>query len=83
LVDSSEMIKSIGCKWVFKRKIDIDDNVQTYKTRLVSKSYQKKKQGVDFNEAFSSVVLLNFIRILLATVAYHDCQNCIPKWKSL
>jgi hypothetical protein len=43
LVDSSEMIKSIGCKWVFKRKIDIDDNVQTYKTRLVSKSYQKKK----------------------------------------
>ncbi|KAL4272637.1 hypothetical protein GQ457_13G013470 [Hibiscus cannabinus] len=38
LVDLPERVKSIGCKWVFKKKTDIDGNVQTYKGRLVDKA---------------------------------------------
>ena len=37
LVDPLEGIKPIGCKWVFKKKIDRKDNVVTYKARLVAK----------------------------------------------
>ncbi|WRX30092.1 Reverse transcriptase [Theobroma cacao] len=37
LVDAPERVKPIGCKWVFKRKTDMDGNVQTYKARLVAK----------------------------------------------
>ncbi|KAL4283067.1 hypothetical protein GQ457_16G017470 [Hibiscus cannabinus] len=35
LVEPSEGIKPIGCKWVFKKKTNMDGNVQTYKGRLV------------------------------------------------
>ncbi|KAK8635004.1 hypothetical protein V6N13_022882 [Hibiscus sabdariffa] len=38
LVEPPEGIKPIGCKWVFKKKIDMDGNVQTYKGRLVAKA---------------------------------------------
>ncbi|KAL4383435.1 hypothetical protein GQ457_15G017190 [Hibiscus cannabinus] len=38
LVEPSERVKPIGCKWVLKKKIDMDGNVQTYKGRLVAKA---------------------------------------------
>ena len=31
LVDPSEGVKPIGCKWVFKRKRGTDGKVETYK----------------------------------------------------
>ncbi|KAK8686134.1 hypothetical protein V6N13_125161 [Hibiscus sabdariffa] len=41
LVEPPEGIKPIGCKWVFKRKTDMDGNVQTYKERLVAKGFRQ------------------------------------------
>ncbi|KAK8540293.1 hypothetical protein V6N12_046580 [Hibiscus sabdariffa] len=41
LVEPPEGIKRIGCKWVFKKKTDMDGNVQTYKGRLVAKGYRQ------------------------------------------
>ncbi|KAL4388746.1 hypothetical protein GQ457_09G017270 [Hibiscus cannabinus] len=38
LVEPPVGIKPIGCKWVFKKKTDMDGNVQTYKGRLVAKA---------------------------------------------
>ncbi|KAL4364181.1 hypothetical protein GQ457_04G021280 [Hibiscus cannabinus] len=38
LVEPPEGVKPIGCKWVFKKKTDMDGNVQTYKGRLVAKA---------------------------------------------
>ncbi|KAK8523031.1 hypothetical protein V6N12_073742 [Hibiscus sabdariffa] len=37
LVEPPEGIKPIGCKWVFKKKTEMDGNVHTYKGRLVAK----------------------------------------------
>ncbi|KAK8554175.1 hypothetical protein V6N12_031146 [Hibiscus sabdariffa] len=37
LVEPPEGIKPIGCKWVFKKKTDMDGNIQTCKGRLVAK----------------------------------------------
>ena len=39
LVFPPEEIRPIGCKWVFKKKIDMECNVVTYKARLVAKGY--------------------------------------------
>ncbi|KAK8557845.1 hypothetical protein V6N12_010069 [Hibiscus sabdariffa] len=39
LVEPPEGIKPIGCKWVFKKKTDMDGNLQTYKRRLVAKGF--------------------------------------------
>ncbi|KAK8662901.1 hypothetical protein V6N13_024787 [Hibiscus sabdariffa] len=38
LVEPPKGVKPIGCKWVFKKKTDMDGNVQTYKGRLVAKA---------------------------------------------
>ena len=39
LVDPTIDIKTIGCKWIYKKKIDIDGIIHTYKARLVAKCY--------------------------------------------
>ena len=41
LVDTSKSLKTIGCKWVFKKKPDVDGNVQTYKARQVAKGFKQ------------------------------------------
>ena len=73
LVDAPEGINPIGCKWVFKKKIGADGNVETYKSRLVAKGF-RQKQGIDYDETFSPVAMLKSIRILLAIAAYYDYE---------
>ncbi|KAK8563377.1 hypothetical protein V6N12_035525 [Hibiscus sabdariffa] len=73
LVEPPEGIKHIGCKWVFKKKTDMDGNVQTYKGRLVAKGF-RQIHGVDYDETFSPVAMIKSIRILLAVAAFHDYE---------
>ena len=40
LSDAPEGVKPIGCKWVFKKKTDMEGKVVTYKARLVTKGYR-------------------------------------------
>ena len=42
LVDAPEGVTPIGCKWVFKKKIGADGQVETYKARLVAKGFRQK-----------------------------------------
>ena len=46
LVDAPKGVKPVGCKWVFKRKTDMDGNIITYKARLVAKGYTQR-QGIE------------------------------------
>ncbi|PKI39011.1 hypothetical protein CRG98_040609 [Punica granatum] len=73
LVDPPEGVKPIRCKWVFKKKTDVDGNVITFKGRLVAKDF-KQVHGVDYDETFSPMAMLKSIRILLAITAYYDYE---------
>ena len=73
LVDPPEGIEPIGCKWIFKKKTNMEGNVITYKARLVAKGY-RKKQGIDYDKTSSLVAMLKSIRILLAIVALYDYE---------
>ena len=35
-----ENVTPIGCKWVFKKKIGVDGQVETYKVRLMAKNFR-------------------------------------------
>ena len=71
LVDPPEGVKPIGCKWIFKRKTDMDRLI--YKGRLVAKGF-KQIHGIDYDETFSPVAMFKSIRIMLAIATYHDYE---------
>ena len=64
--------KTVGCKWIFKKKKGIPSVEDArFKSRLVAKGYSQR-EGMDFNEVFSLVVRHSSIRVLLAMVALYD-----------
>ena len=76
LINPPEGTKTIGYKWVFKKKTDMDGKVHTYKARLVAKGF-KQTHGIDYDETFPPVARLKSIRIFIAIAAYHDYES----WK--
>nr|GEY45738.1 hypothetical protein [Tanacetum cinerariifolium] len=65
--------KTVGCKWLLKKKTDMDRVVHTYKACLVAKGYTQT-QGIDYEETFSPVADIRAIRILIAITAYYDYE---------
>ena len=64
--------KAIGCKWVYAKKEGFSNEVH-FKARLVAKGYAQK-EGIDYNEVFSSIVKHSSIKILLALIAQFDLE---------
>ncbi|GJS68482.1 retrotransposon protein, putative, ty1-copia subclass [Tanacetum coccineum] len=62
-------------EWIFKKKIDMDGKVHTYKARLVMKGYTQT-HGIDYEENFSPVAKIKSIRIMLAIAMIHDYEIC-------
>nr|GEZ14267.1 hypothetical protein [Tanacetum cinerariifolium] len=73
LVDLPPNYKTVGSKWLFKKKTDMDGNVHTYKARLVAKDFTQT-YGVDYEETFSPVADIRAIRILIAIAAFYDYE---------
>ncbi|KAL0462892.1 UNVERIFIED_CONTAM: Retrovirus-related Pol polyprotein from transposon RE1 [Sesamum latifolium] len=46
LVDLPPGCTTIGCKWIFKKKLKPDGSVDKFKARLVAKGF-KQKEGID------------------------------------
>ena len=66
-------IVPIGNKWIFKRKIDVDGQINTFKAKLVAKGYSQR-QRIDYDKIFSLVAMIKSIRILLVIASYYDYE---------
>jgi Reverse transcriptase (RNA-dependent DNA polymerase) len=73
LVQLPKSRKALRNKWVFKLKRDGNGELMKYKARLVVKGFGQK-QGIDFEEIFSPVVKMTFIRAVLGLVAGLDLE---------
>nr|GEU53750.1 zinc finger, CCHC-type [Tanacetum cinerariifolium] len=63
--------KALGCKWILKRKMKVDGNIDKYKARLVIQSFRQKER-IDFFDTYAPVARISTIRLLLALAAIHD-----------
>ncbi|KAL0410984.1 UNVERIFIED_CONTAM: Retrovirus-related Pol polyprotein from transposon RE2 [Sesamum latifolium] len=73
LVDPPKGVRPVGCKWVYKRKLEADGEVTAFKARLVAKGYTQRP-GVNFEETNSPVAMAKSIRILLAIGTWYDYE---------
>nr|GEV03498.1 hypothetical protein [Tanacetum cinerariifolium] len=65
--------KTVGSKWIFKKKTDMDGIVHIYKARLVAKGYTQLYGG-DYEETLSPITNIRVIRILISIMAFYDYE---------
>ncbi|GJW84426.1 zinc finger, CCHC-type containing protein [Tanacetum coccineum] len=71
LVDLPPGCKPLGCKWIFKRKLKVDETIEKFKARLVIQSF-KQKSGIDYFNSYALVAHVSTIRLLIAMASIHN-----------
>ncbi|KAK4386324.1 Retrovirus-related Pol polyprotein from transposon TNT 1-94 [Sesamum angolense] len=71
LVDLPPGCTTIGCKWIFKKKLKPNGTVDKFKARLVAKGF-KQKDGIDYFDTYSPVSRLTTIRVLIALASVYN-----------
>ncbi|GJX22789.1 zinc finger, CCHC-type containing protein [Tanacetum coccineum] len=66
-----DAMKPLGCKWIFKRKLNVDGTVEKFKARLVIQGF-KQKSGIDYFDTYALVARISVIRLLIALASIHS-----------
>ena len=66
LVKREPHMKVIPVKWVFSKKLGLDNSVDRYKCRLVAKGF-RQREGLEYEDVFAPVSSRSTFRTLMAT----------------
>ncbi|GJZ16905.1 zinc finger, CCHC-type containing protein [Tanacetum coccineum] len=70
-MQSRDSCKLLGCKWIFKRKMQVDGTIDKFKARLVIQGF-RQKEGINYFDTFALVARITTIKLLLALAAIHN-----------
>nr|GEW11973.1 zinc finger, CCHC-type [Tanacetum cinerariifolium] len=73
LVNLHPNSKTVGSKWLFKKKTNMDETVHTYKAHLIEKGFTQTPR-IDYEETFH-VADIRVIRILIAIAVFYDYED--------
>ena len=73
LVDLPPGCKTIGCKWVLRKKLKSDGSIDKYKARVVAKGF-KQLEGLEFFDTLYPVTRITSISLLVAMAAIFYLQ---------
>lgn len=69
LVDPPVGHNIVGCRWIFRKKLNAEGKVKRFKARLVAQGFTQRF-GSDFTEVFAPVAMQSTFRVLLAIAGY-------------
>ncbi|GJZ42179.1 zinc finger, CCHC-type containing protein, partial [Tanacetum coccineum] len=75
LADLPLGFKPLGCKWIFKRKLKVDETIEKFKERLVIQGF-RQKSWIDYFDTFALVACISTIRLLIAMESIHNLIIC-------
>ncbi|GKA67030.1 zinc finger, CCHC-type containing protein [Tanacetum coccineum] len=71
LTDLPPGCKPIGCKWIFKRKLKVDETIEKFKARLVIQGF-RQKSGIYYFDTYAPMTHISTIRLLIAMASIHN-----------
>ncbi|GKD34758.1 coatomer subunit alpha-1, partial [Tanacetum coccineum] len=71
LADLPLGFKPLDCKWIFKRKLKVDETIEKFKERLVIQGF-RQKSWIDYFDTFALVARISTIRLLIAMTSIHN-----------
>ena len=73
LVNLTPGSKTLGSKWIFRRKMKADGAIAKYKATLVIKGY-RQREGLDYFDMHSPVTRITSMRMVIVIAALHGLE---------
>nr|GEW34792.1 zinc finger, CCHC-type [Tanacetum cinerariifolium] len=71
LADLNLGCKPLCCKWIFKRRLKVDETIEKFKARLIIQGF-KQKLGINYFDTYAPVEHISTIRLLIAMASIHN-----------
>ncbi|GJU58578.1 zinc finger, CCHC-type containing protein [Tanacetum coccineum] len=71
LADLPPGCKPLCYKWIFKRKLKVDETIEKFKDRLVIQGF-RQKSGLDYLDTHALVARISTIRLLITLASIHS-----------
>ena len=73
LVKFPSGVQSIGCKWIYKTKTDLQGKIERNKACLVAKGFTQK-EGIGYKETSSLISSKDSFTVIMAMIAHFDLE---------